>query len=134
MSTEQNDNPELLDTILSDDSWRDISKRSQASALGALRRRRRMRVVSSVALQSVMALAALAAALSLSKVFPRRPHAPELVMNAKTPQVDSTEAASHYISEQQMLAMLPKGSCVIAEVNGVRQIVFLDSKENSQAN
>jgi hypothetical protein len=30
------------------------------------------------------------------------------------------------ITEAQMLAMFPKGSCAIAEIDGKRQVVFLD--------
>src|ERR1043166_6653743 len=30
------------------------------------------------------------------------------------------------ITEEQMLAMIPRGSCLVAEINGQKQLVFLD--------
>jgi len=32
------------------------------------------------------------------------------------------------ISEQQMLAMFPPGSCLLAEIDGKKRLVFLDQK------
>jgi len=49
--------------------------------------------------------------------------------------VPRTEAASRpqkdglpYVTEEEMLAMFPKGSCVVAEVNGQKELVFLDQR------
>ena len=33
-----------------------------------------------------------------------------------------------YISEEELLAMFPKGSCTIAEVNGQKELIFFDQK------
>jgi hypothetical protein len=34
-----------------------------------------------------------------------------------------------FISEQQMLTLFPAGSCVIAEVNGQKELVFFDAQK-----
>ena len=36
------------------------------------------------------------------------------------------------ISDQEVLAMFPKGSCAIAEVDGRKQLVFFDQKQADQ--
>jgi len=33
-----------------------------------------------------------------------------------------------YVTEEEMMAMFPKGSCVVAEVNGQKELVFLDQR------
>jgi hypothetical protein len=36
------------------------------------------------------------------------------------------------ITEEQMLAIFPAGSCLLAEINGEKQLVFLDPKVASE--
>jgi len=48
-----------------------------------------------------------------------KPSAPTLADLAKLPQ---------HISEEQMLALFPKGSCIIAEIDGQKQLIFFDRK------
>ncbi len=38
------------------------------------------------------------------------------------------DTGPQYISEEEMLAMFPKGSCTIAEVNGQKELIFFDQK------
>ena len=42
----------------------------------------------------------------------------------ETPRASVT--ATHFISEQEMLALFPAGSCVVAEINGQKEFVILD--------
>ena len=48
---------------------------------------------------------------------------------ASTENVVSQQEGGAYISEEQMLAMFPKGSCVLAEINGEKQLVVFQGKE-----
>jgi hypothetical protein len=42
-------------------------------------------------------------------------------------QADPANLPQH-ITEAQMLALFPKGSCIIAEIDGQTQLIFFDHK------
>jgi hypothetical protein len=47
---------------------------------------------------------------------------------ARTSGPPSSRAAkAQFISEEEMLAMFPPGSCVVAEINGQKELVFFDA-------
>ena len=43
----------------------------------------------------------------------------------------SQEVNQTYITEEQMMAMFPKGSCVLAEINGQKELVIFGGKETA---
>ena len=116
---------ELLNIVLSDNDWHALncSLRYEAlAAIGMARRRRRFMVW--------MRQAACAAALLIGAGWWLRSPAPvnaPVVKTSTKPAVALTQ--EQFISEEEMLAMFPRGSCLVAEVNGQKTLVFFDAKK-----
>jgi hypothetical protein len=77
-----------------------------------------------------MGRAACAAALLIGAGWWLRPADPVSVPVVKT-SAKPAPARPHeqFISEEEMLAMFPPGSCLVAEVNGQKMLVFFDAKK-----
>jgi hypothetical protein len=122
---EPNDIDGLLNAVLGDDEWRTLNgalKNEAVAAMGATRRRRR--------LLFRMGQAACAAALLIGAGWWLLPPAPghgRAVTMSGQPTLPGT--GKQFISEEEMLAMFPAGSCVVAEVNGQKTLVFFDAKK-----
>ena len=115
----------LLNAVLADDDWRALNsslKRDALAAVGAARRTRHWRRRLGQAACAAMVL--VAASWWLRSAPPG--HAPLTAMSA---QPASPGAGDPFISEAEMLAMFPAGSCVVAEVNGRKELVFFDPKK-----
>jgi len=115
----------LLNAVLADDDWRALNsslKNEALAAIGAARRRRR--------LLFRMGQAACAAALLIGAgrwwLPPTPGHGP---VATRSGQPASPGTGKQFISEEEMLAMFPAGSCVVAEVNGRKTLVFFDAKK-----
>jgi hypothetical protein len=113
----------LVDAVLADDSWRDLSSDLKGRALATLAQARRRRHLRNRVGQAALAITLLG---SLAWWF----HSPAsnrgratLASNSAAP---TAAADDRFITESQMLAMFPPGSCVVAEVDGRKQLVFLD--------
>lgn len=121
---EPNDIDALLDAVLADDDWGALSVRLKREALvtiGEARRRRRVR--------RWIGRAACVALLAGAVWWMRGP-APDRGLAADTPgQPAPAGARDPFVSEDEMLAMFPAGSCVIAEVDGRKELVFLDVRK-----
>mgnify|MGYP003577250458 CR=1 FL=1 len=122
---EPNDVDELLNAVLSDDDWHALncSLRHEAlAAIGVARRRRRFMVW--------MGQAACIAALLIGGGRWLRPPAPVNAPMVKTSVKPApTRTQEQFISEEEMVAMFPRGSCLVAEVNGHKMLVFFDAKK-----
>jgi hypothetical protein len=115
----------LLNVVLADDDWHALNcslKREALAAIGAARRRR--------CLLLCIGQAACAAVLLVGAgwwLFPATPG------NAPVPETSGRSVSARteepFISEEEMLAMFPPGSCVVAEVNGQKTLVFFDAKK-----
>jgi hypothetical protein len=120
---ESNDVDELLKAVLADDDWHALNcslKRTALAAFGAERRRRRLR----------LGQAACAAVLLVWAGWWWRPPAPgHATIARRSGPPASPAAAERFISEEQMLAMFPAGSCVVAEVDGQKELLFFDAKK-----
>jgi hypothetical protein len=112
----------LLDAVLQDESWQTTSAAFKADALGTFRaRQRRLKLVRGSA--CVVALATVVAGVLLG--WGPREAAP--AKNAVEPTDASRKsAASHYLTDEELLASFPEGSCLLAEVDGRKELVFLD--------
>ncbi len=125
------DHTPLLDAVLGDESWDALSASIRSEALHAIQRRKRNRAVRIAVLQVICLLGVLSAVL----FWPGSPtHRDQPLLSvskvSKTVLASNTSdknLKSHFISEDQMLAMFPPGSCVLAEINGRKELVFLDS-------
>lgn len=122
---EPNDVDGLLNAVLADDDWHALNsslKREALAAIGAARRRRRLLLG--------IGQAACAAALLVGAGWWLLPAVPGDVPVAETSgKPASARTQEHFISEEEMLAMFPAGSCVVAEVNGQKTLVFFDAKK-----
>jgi hypothetical protein len=117
----------LIDAVLADDDWHALKANLHTQALGALAAARRKRQRRSRLLQGVvgaMLLAAFGWTLT-SPVSFRSPAIRSTTLSAG-PGPAPVPAASSYISEAEMLAMFPAGSCVVAEIDGQKEVIFLD--------
>jgi hypothetical protein len=134
------DQSKLLDALLADETWDTCSGRLQHTAIAALRATKKSRVRRAVIIQTMAVLAVLSTiALVLSRPergwpsrssneFARNTDKPFVGagLPAPTPATAQMPSSATYITEDQMLAMFPEGSCVLAEIDGQRQLVVLD--------
>jgi hypothetical protein len=122
---EANDVNALLDAVLTDGDWDALNgslKREALAVIGATRRRRRLQ---SRAGQAVCAAALLVA----TGWWLRSPASHEVPMAKASPQAGP---GGQFISEAEMLAMFPSGSCVVAEVDGQKELVFFDARKAAE--
>jgi hypothetical protein len=136
---EPNRDDALLDAVLGGETWPELTAAAKNAALAefhAVQRRRRVRSW----LAQAAALVLLAAGVAW---WPRAatPKATDLAVSrpakaatdippssATAPATKTVSTGPHYISEAELLALFPKGSCTIAEVNGQQQLLFFDHK------
>jgi hypothetical protein len=115
----------LLDTILHDEDWQATNAHFKAEALSAFRSHQRVRRLTRWS--AVLSLIGLGILGSLH--WPGRSPAPapqpQLVRNAKPPQAPSPVQT---LSDDQLLACFPKGSCILAVIDGRKELIFLDPK------
>src|SRR5438552_14647823 len=114
----------LIHRALADESWSafDARLRSDArQAFSAAKRRRRLGYLTAQAAAILLTACVLTWTLAS---HPRRSTATALAAAAIAEEPSASLA--NVITEQQMLAMFPPGSCLVAEINGEKQLVFLD--------
>lgn len=115
-----------LEAVLTDEAFSSFADSVKHAGVQAVRRRRHFRQVR-------ITLGQLACIIGVLALFWLSCPKPQRVATISTATAQSRpDAASHYISEDQMLAMFPSGSCVVAEVNGRKELVFLDQKPRDQ--
>jgi hypothetical protein len=116
----------MVNAALADSGWDEYEAKLQNSALEtfskAARRRRFFRSMAQVSSVFIV----LAGVVWLSR-------APRSVRSSQTQvagggQSLPAETLAHTITEQEMLAMFPAGSCALAEINGQKQLVFFDER------
>ena len=116
----------MVNAALADGGWHSYEARLQNSALAAFskaaRRRRFFRSVAQVSSVFIV----LAAAVWLSRA-PRSVRSSQTLAAAGGQSLPA-ETLAHTITEQEMLAMFPAGSCALAEINGQKQLVFFDER------
>lgn|SRR5487761_2755515 len=114
----------LLDAVLQDEAWQGTNATLKAGALAAFRRRQRLRRLTRVAAAALVLCASAAVALR----WPRPPAAtPSPVVTRRDPAPQNPEPV-HYLTDEELLALFPRGSCVLAEIDGRKELVFLDPK------
>ncbi|MGA2053335.1 MAG: hypothetical protein ABSH19_08490 [Opitutales bacterium] len=155
---DQNPRDPLLDAVLRDESWEPLNAAAKAAALrklSALRRRQWQWTAATAALAAVIAAAVIlptlltspqpaASSLSLAHALSSPPDNASSLQPFNPSTLQSTSPAPavavstrplespQHITEAQMLALFPKGSCLIAEINGQEQLIFIDRKVETQ--
>jgi len=112
-----------LEAVLTDEAFSSFADSLKQAGVQAVRRRRHFRQ----ARITLSQLACIIGALALFWFSSQKPQRLATLPTFPAP-IRPDAASAHYISEDQMLAMFPSGSCVIAEVNGRKELVFLDKK------
>ncbi len=112
----------LLDALLRDENWQTTNAAFKAEALGTFRARQRLRRLARWA-GSVAALAAVIAGVALWLSEPAA--APRQIMVAQV-VVPKAPNKPRDLTDQELIAAFPKGSCFIAEVDGKKELVFFD--------
>ena len=122
---ESNDDDPLLNAVFADDgwhAWNSSLKRQALAGLASARRRRQMRIWLARAACAVVLLAGAGWWMHTPTPIPSP------VARSSTPPALPV-SGTHFITEEQMLAMFPPESCVVAEVNGQKALVFFDAKK-----
>ncbi len=114
----------LLDAVLRDEAWQGTKATLKAGALAAFRRRQRLRRLTRTAAAALILCALLAVALW----WPRPPAATPSPVVARRDPAPQTAGPVRYLTDEELLALFPKGSCVLAEIDGRKELVFLDPK------
>jgi hypothetical protein len=127
MKTNPDPDPEdpLLEAVLRDDRWQAANAAGKAQALGVFRARQRVRRWSRWA-GGLAALAVAAACAAHWWAGPVAPAPPRLAEKAPAPPARPEK--SIYLTDGQLLALFPEGSCFLAEVDGKKKLVFFDPK------
>jgi hypothetical protein len=128
MKTDENMNDceGMLDAVLTDERWQTVSEDLKHQALGALRHARQRRQLRMQISQAIFALILLG---SLAWWFHSPASKSKSVVSQTAdaiPPVSSAASQGPFVSEEEMLAMFPPGSCVLAEVDGRKELVFFD--------
>ena len=128
MKVTPNPQPEdaLLDAMLRDELWQNADAALKTEALKAFRIGRRIRRIRRWAGGVAVIAVLTAAALHFSQDSPLgpRPSRIALVPPSLPPAPPSNPRRT--LSDQELLAAFPKGSCFIAEIDGEKQLVFVN--------
>ena len=114
----------LLDAALRDEPWRTASAVFKGKALAALRHRRRQRRLAGWA-GGVVAVAAVIAAAGH---WLGRPAAAPRQLAMARPELPKPAHEPPRMTDAELIAAFPRGSCFIAEVDGKKELVFFDPK------
>jgi hypothetical protein len=123
MKTNPESGPEdpLLDALLRDEEWQASSTVIKRHALEAFRARRRAHRLARWGLGAAASTAAIAGATYwFGHTADSRP------TTVSYPAPPSTESVPRYMTDEELLASFPKGSCFLAEVDGKQELIFVD--------
>ena len=114
----------LLDAVLRDESWVATSAGFKAEAMLAFRARQRLRRITRWA-GCMMTLAAgvLCAMHWLGYSLPSSQR--QVIVK----KLEAAKEPGHmqFLTDEELLASFPKASCILAEIDGKKELVFLDA-------
>jgi hypothetical protein len=123
-NSDPNRDDALLDAMLHDEGWQTASAGFKAEALRTFRARQRARRLARWA----GGLAALAAVTVSVLQWSGRQAAPARQIAMAHTEVPKAPEKSRRLTDAELVASFPKGSCFIAEVDGKKELIFLDPK------
>jgi hypothetical protein len=111
----------LLDALLQDEAWRSGSAAFKAEALGAYQTHLRTRRLTrwSLGMVALAVVTCMVHWLVEPAASPRR----QSFASAKVPK---PAGQLRHLTDGELLAAFPKGSCFIAEVDGKKELIFVD--------
>ena len=118
----------LLDRVLDDEGWQQACAALKTAAVGTFRARQRQRRWMRRA--GAVAIVAVGMAIDAAVHWHGRrqaPLPPQIASKEPAPPVAS--AAPRYLTDQELLALFPRGSCFLAEVGGKKQLVFFNPED-----
>ncbi|MCX6924634.1 MAG: hypothetical protein NT154_15680 [Verrucomicrobia bacterium] len=123
MNPDSNQEDPLLDAVLRDEDWQAANAALKAEAMGTFRRRQRLRCITrwtgwGLGLAAVIVVAA--------HWFARQAVVPQRIARQQTGLKPGT---LRLLTDEELLASFPKGSCVLAEINGHKELIFLDPNQ-----
>ena len=120
---DSDNNEDLLDAVLGDDQWQATSEATRRAVSDSLRSRRRQRRIGQWTSGVVAAACLVAGVLSLVRPGGKTAAPVAAIQNVPVPS-----AKSKTLSREELVALFPKGSCIIAEINGRTKLVFFDKE------
>ncbi len=114
----------LLDALLRDENWQAASSAFKAEALRTFRVRQRVRRLTRWA-GGVAALVTAIAGIAYWFGAGAKAPGPIRVAHLEVPKAPDK---LRYLTDEELLAKFPKGSCCIAEVDGKKELIFFDPK------
>lgn len=124
MNTDPERDDALVDAMLGDENWQTASAALKAEAMRTFGARQRIRRLTRWA-SGATALAAVIAGVGLW--FGRSAPAPRQVAMTKVEAPKIPDKPGR-LSDAELVAAFPKGSCFIAEVDGRKELIFFDPK------
>jgi hypothetical protein len=114
----------LVDAMLRDENWQTASAALKAEAMRTFSARQRVRRLTRWA-SGVAALAAVIAGVGLWFGRPAPALRQIAMTNAEAPKTPDKPGR---LTDAELVAAFPKGSCFIAEVDGRKELIFFDPK------
>jgi len=114
----------LLEVLLRDETWQRASAALKEDALGRLRARRRARRLIHWTAGMAGLLLVLGCGLYWFGYGPV-PAAPP----AKAAGALAKSESTRFLSDAELLASFPQGTCFLAEINGRKELIFLDRSD-----
>ena len=112
----------LLDATLQDEIWQATNAALKKEALGIFRTRQRVRRLA----RWTGSVAATVAVLASVAHWVGRPAPPSQQVALVMTQAPKAPDKLRHLTDQDLVAAFPKGTCFIAEVDGKKELVFLD--------
>jgi hypothetical protein len=114
----------LLDAVLGDEGWQDASTTFKQQALETFHAHQRMRALTRWA----GSVAVLAAVVACGIHWLRMPATPQHRVMVASAIVPNPAPEPRRLTDAELVASFPKGSCFIAEIDGKKQLIFVDPK------
>jgi hypothetical protein len=115
----------LLAAVLRDDGWQAANAAGKVQALGVFQARQRVRRWTRWGGGlAVLAAAAVCAAHWLAGPAAESPRRLALKAPGAPPAVET--GSKLYLTDSELIALFPPGSCFLAEVDGKKKLVFYD--------
>jgi hypothetical protein len=125
MNTDPERDDGLLEAVLCDETWLAASAGFKAEAMRTLRTRQRVRRLARWA-GGVAALMAVMAVMAHWMHWTGRPAASRRQMAMTRAAGPKAPDQPRYLTDAELIARFPRGSCFIAEVDGKKELVFLN--------